>query len=243
LFSALLVVGLLGASCAWSQSGAVLNGFVKDPSGAGIQGAPVTLYSHSADRVRVVNADYQGYFEFTNLPRGAYDLKAKDPGFKTKRIENIEIIDTPVKAIIVVLQVGEHSGCAVEAPQLGETLFPGDAVSYEDRIDSTEVVGVVHSFEKDLPLWLLSNAKMELLPLGKSGKPWVTESNEKGEFRVTGLEPGKYELRASHDGFWDLLPIRFWITRENLTKIHIYLFGRKESGCTLWLNSGMDRDY
>jgi hypothetical protein len=196
----------------------------------------LTLYSK--DRVRVLNANEAGAFEFTALPHGTYELQAESPGFRSQTMEDIEIADTRRSAITIVLSAGEGSGCTVRELKPGETPHPENTVSYERRNGSTEVIGVVHGYEDGRPLTLLPSAKVELLPLSKPGGSQVVTSNAKGEFRISDLGPGKYELHASRDGYWNLevyrnlTPIRFWITRESLTRMSLDLILRgKEPPC------------
>jgi carboxypeptidase family protein len=222
---------LLSPRTAWNQSGVSLKGTVRDASGGPIQDTSLIL--SSADRVRVVNSDKQGYFEFAGLLPGTYELEVKGPpGFKRPKIENVNITDKSPEAMSVNLDVGTGSGCTVRELRPDDIPAPTSVVTYEKRVDSTQVIGVVHSYQNDHPLSLLPSAKVELLLVSKSDTPWVIESDVKGEFRFAALEPGKYELLASREGYWDLKPILLWVTRENLTKISLDMVLRgKEPGC------------
>ena len=226
----LLVACVQNPPCVWGQSGFSLTGTVQDLFGGIIPGASLVLYS--SDRVRAISSDGQGDFEFTNLLPGTYDLKVDSKGFKRQKIENFKIADKPPKAILVKLDVGTGGGCVVREQRPGDIPGPNTLVSYDKRVDSTQVVGVAHSYQNDRLLPLLPKAKVELISISKSGEPRVIESNDKGEFRFAGLEPGKYEVHASHEGYRDLFPVRLWVTRENLTRISLDMVMRgKEPGC------------
>jgi uncharacterized surface anchored protein len=232
LLCLLLGACLLNAPYAWGQSGVSLRGTVLDASGGAIQGAPLALYS--ADRVRIISSDQHGNYEFTNLLPGTYELEVDSPpGFKRQKIQTIEINDKPPEAIYFKLEPGAGGGpCMVTEAKPTDIPPPKTVVSYEKRGDSTQVVGVVHSYQNDRPLLLLPSATVKLVLISKSGDPRVIESNEKGEFRFTGLEPGKYELLALHEGYHDLTPVLLWVARENLTRVSLDMVLRgKEHGC------------
>jgi hypothetical protein len=205
---------------AWSQSGVSLAGSVQDITDGIIAGAPLILYSADTEHiVDIVISDQEGEFKLADLSPGTYDLMVEEPGFKRQTIKNIKITDNPPGAISIKLQVGDYSGCPVSELKPGDLPAPTNTVSYEKRLESTQVFGVIHSCQNDRLHTVLPNAKVELVLVSKSGQPRVTESNDKGEFSFADLEPGKYELHASHEGYWNLIPVVLWVSRENLTRI------------------------
>ena len=69
-----------GALFAQSDLGTI-SGFIKDPSGATVPNAKVTVRNNAAvERQAVTNES--GYFTITNIPPGLYTLSAEAPGFQ-----------------------------------------------------------------------------------------------------------------------------------------------------------------
>src|SRR5882762_5463730 len=69
-----------GALFAQSDLGTI-SGFIKDPSGATVPNAKVTVRNNTAvERQAVTNES--GYYAITNLPPGLYTLSAEAPGFQ-----------------------------------------------------------------------------------------------------------------------------------------------------------------
>ncbi len=60
-----------------------VQGTVKDPSGAVIAGASVTLENEITNYLRTVTTDKEGHFIFTNIPPNQYHLLAKAEGFQS----------------------------------------------------------------------------------------------------------------------------------------------------------------
>src|SRR5258708_39777759 len=58
-----------------------ISGFVKDPSGATVSGAKVTLSNQSGLQRQATTND-SGFYTVTNLPRGLYTLMADAPGLQ-----------------------------------------------------------------------------------------------------------------------------------------------------------------
>ncbi|HKE27578.1 MAG TPA: TonB-dependent receptor [Bryobacteraceae bacterium] len=74
-----------------SLSAASLSGTVKDPQGAGVPGATVTLYSPSGAAGTTTTSDSNGAYHFDGLPGGAYLLRAEAPGFAAFVAEDVRL--------------------------------------------------------------------------------------------------------------------------------------------------------
>src|ERR1700733_8367286 len=59
-----------------------LSGTINDPSGATVTGAQVTIMSKSTGAERTATADSSGYYLFSSLPIGAYDVAFDHAGFE-----------------------------------------------------------------------------------------------------------------------------------------------------------------
>jgi hypothetical protein len=104
------VLALLLVSTAFSQeTTAGLQGTVKDPSGAVVTGATVTVTSPALIGKKTATTDAGGYFRFANLPVGSYVLMVAAPNFRTYKQEAIDLSVGRLPTIDVTLQVGATS--------------------------------------------------------------------------------------------------------------------------------------
>src|SRR5437879_13695091 len=88
-FSSLLTFFLLvGVQPVLPQATALaqLNGTIRDQSGAVIAKAMISLHKLDTNQTQTTSSSNEGYYVFTNVPPGAYELSAEAPGFsKTTR--------------------------------------------------------------------------------------------------------------------------------------------------------------
>src|SRR5947209_1409798 len=90
LFRAFLCLALLGFSAMlWAQDTASLTGTVKDPSGASIANAQVTVSSPERGIDRATTSNNSGDWLVSALPPGSYGLQITAPGFKEYRATGI----------------------------------------------------------------------------------------------------------------------------------------------------------
>jgi hypothetical protein len=85
-----------------------LDGVATDASGAVLQGATLTLSSPSTGLTRAAVSSAKGDFLFVDLPVGIYTLTISDPGFQTKKIDNIEVAVSKTTDITVQLGVAQQ---------------------------------------------------------------------------------------------------------------------------------------
>lgn len=185
-----------------------LAGVVLDQSGGVIPTASVTLFS--LQRVRETETDDTGRFAFGDLLSGAYDLQVAHPGFKTRTVEIIQGMDRVIQEVSITLQL-QSLTCDTKP-----------TVSYERRSANVNLKGSVNGLF-DGPV---KRARLTLTSL-ESGQIHVARSNDKGEFQLSDLEPGKYTLRAAHDGYWDSEIIDLRVAHENLTNLSPVYISRK----------------
>jgi hypothetical protein len=101
-----------------------IQGTVKDPSGAVIQGAKVVITGSSLIGTKALETDSSGYYRFANLPPGTYTVTVTATGFKTFKRDGLTIEVGHLPTTDIVLEVGstaltvEVSG---EAPQIDVT--------------------------------------------------------------------------------------------------------------------------
>jgi hypothetical protein len=103
------VLGMLlaAAGAALAQSGtASLSGRVTDAQGSVIPGATVTVNSPNTGTSRTTVTNESGLYSLSALPPGVYDLTVELTGFRTAKVEKLELrVDLPARAD-VALEVG-----------------------------------------------------------------------------------------------------------------------------------------
>src|SRR5271157_2701741 len=99
---------VFSASPCAAQSGSTgtVVGMVKDPSGAVISGANLTLTDKTTSTRRTTTTGDTGSYVFTNIPTGTYDLTVKHPGFSQGKVSNLKVDVGQQITVNVPLQVG-----------------------------------------------------------------------------------------------------------------------------------------
>jgi len=102
----LVFLGLLACDTAWGQTNGSIRGEIKDPSGATVPGATVSVILTGTDATRTVTSDKDGNFEIAELPVGTYDVQAEAQGFKKSVSKGVVVSIGHVAVVSVTLQVG-----------------------------------------------------------------------------------------------------------------------------------------
>src|SRR5262245_47947426 len=76
------LAALLSATTAGAAPVVESAGSVRDPSGAAVAGAMITLTDPALHRGTTVYSDDRGRFQFPELAAGAYDLRVRRPGYR-----------------------------------------------------------------------------------------------------------------------------------------------------------------
>ena len=105
--AALLALGVLCASLAFAQSDlGSISGFVKDPSGAVVPKAQVTVKNEATGTERRATTNESGFYTVTNIPAGLYTVNAEAAGFKKFETSHNKLDPSAALAIDVALAVG-----------------------------------------------------------------------------------------------------------------------------------------
>ncbi len=119
-----------------------IGGMVQDASGAAIPNAAIKLDSPATGLTRAVLSGPSGDFTIAELPTGKYTITVTQPGFETKKVENIEVVVSRTTNLTLTLGVASQSSLVEVSAQ---------AVTLETS--STALTGVVDTRTvKDLPL-------------------------------------------------------------------------------------------
>ena len=147
----LMLCVALSAPESWGQSDlGKISGFVKDPSGATVPNAKITVRSNNGGVERQATTNESGYYVITNVPPGLYTMTAEAQGFQKFESTNNKLdpsADLVIDAALVVgaaTQTVEVTGSAV---QLQTESASVQKLVTREQIDSLELNG-------RNPIWL-----------------------------------------------------------------------------------------
>src|SRR6266849_1144703 len=100
-----LIILLIATTASASPTGSIA-GFVKDPSGAAITGAKLTLTNQSTNAMLEAVSDNNGGFQFLQLAPAVYSLVVESQGFKKFTEQSIVVQVDQITHLGVALQIG-----------------------------------------------------------------------------------------------------------------------------------------
>lgn len=175
----LLSIGLLVGVHAQSSTTGNITGTVRDPQGAAVPKAEVTVTEEKTGATRTVTANEDGFYNIPSLPAGVYTVSTSPTGFKRTISPGVELHVNENKTVNLDVQVG----------QVTETVtVTSDAAPVEVR--SGEVSSLISEKQvTELPLNGRNYAQLALMVPGVSP---VTQAGAGGAFatRGTGLNSG-----------------------------------------------------
>ncbi len=175
----LLTIGLLVGVHAQSSTTGNITGTVRDPQGAAVPKAEVTIVDEKNGASRTVTANEDGFYTVTSLPAGLYTISTSPAGFKKTVAAAVELHVSENKTVNLDLQVGQVTETVtVTSEQAPVELRSGEVSSLISEKQVTE-----------LPLNGRNYAQLALMVPGVSP---VTQSGAGGAFatRGTGLNAG-----------------------------------------------------
>src|SRR6266436_2345935 len=129
---ALVVAILFGSALAWAAITGSISGVVTDSSGAVVIGATVTATETQTGIRSAITSDSKGFYNFSALPIGTYDVEVKADGFKLFQEKGLVVDANSALRVDAKLQVGQTTEKV--------TVF-SDAVHVDvDRTQSGEVI-------------------------------------------------------------------------------------------------------
>jgi hypothetical protein len=87
----------------------ILAGTVVDPTGASVEGAQVTVTNEATHATLSSTSGGNGYFRFSSLQIGLYDVKVSHTGFQTVTQTGVQVQIANTTAVTITLQVGQAS--------------------------------------------------------------------------------------------------------------------------------------
>src|SRR4029077_505343 len=103
-----------GVLLAQSGNSGTISGVVKDPSGAVVAGAAVTIHNPVSGYDRKTNTDSAGSFTFSNIPLNPYHLSVEATGFGTYAQDADVRSSVPVSVNVALTVAGASSAVMVE---------------------------------------------------------------------------------------------------------------------------------
>ena len=110
VFAALV---LFSAVHIWAFAAGSVSGVVKDPSGAAIPGARLTLINTALKSAFKTTSDAQGFYSLLALPVGHYDLTIEATGFQTQQKTNLAVDTDAALRADAFMEVGQRAEAVV----------------------------------------------------------------------------------------------------------------------------------
>ena len=154
----LLSVGLFVGVHAQSSTTGNITGTVRDPQGAAVSKAEITLTEDKTGASRTVTTNEDGFYNAPSLPAGVYTVTTAPGGFKKTVLTNVDLHVNENTTLNIDLQVG----------QVSETVtITSDAAPVEVR--SGEVSSLIsEKLVTELPLNGRNYAQLALMVPGVS---------------------------------------------------------------------------
>jgi Carboxypeptidase regulatory-like domain/TonB-dependent Receptor Plug Domain len=175
----LLSIGLIVGVHAQSSTTGSITGTVRDPQGAAVPKAEITIVEDKTSASRTVTANDDGFYNVPSLPAGLYTISTSPAGFKKTVATGVDLHVNENKTVNLDVQVG----------QVTETVtVTSESTPVELR--SGEVSSLISEKQvTELPLNGRNYAQLALMVPGVSP---VTQAGAGGAFatRGTGLNSG-----------------------------------------------------
>jgi len=127
-FASLVILACSAASL-WAAANGSLSGTLKDPSGAVVPRAKITLVNAALRSEFRAVSDGQGFYSFPNLRVGHYDMTIEAAGFKTQKKTNLTIDTDAALKLDLVLDLGQQSETVIVAATDATTETQVDTVA------------------------------------------------------------------------------------------------------------------
>jgi hypothetical protein len=142
---AIILIAGVGASFAQTTGGATLRGVVKDPQGATIHKATVTLVSERTNFERKVTTNEDGTYVFSSVTPDTYSVKVEAPGFKTSKQTGVILSPADTRGLDVTLEVGTTEQVmtvvAGDVEQIQTETGAKENTITAKQIDNTSLIG------------------------------------------------------------------------------------------------------
>ncbi|MBV9267318.1 MAG: TonB-dependent receptor, partial [Acidobacteriaceae bacterium] len=119
----------LWAKTAWAVAGGSVSGIIKDPTGASVPNAQLSLTNVDQETVFKSISDARGFYSFPAVPVDHYDLRVEARGFKTQIRQSLSIDTDAALRADIVLEVGERQEIVTVTAEEGTIETQPDTVA------------------------------------------------------------------------------------------------------------------
>jgi len=199
----ILTLILLFAVSGWAQTtfGSFL-GAVRDPSGAVIANATVSLTNRGTSAKRSAATDQSGSYVFVNVEPGTYDLAVEAPGFQRSNFPSLILTARQTVRVDAALVLGTQAETVTV--QEAAAAISTDVSNLAETKTGRELV--------DLPVAISSRGSGSTSPISTlTTQPGVLTDNS-GNLSVAGAKPSM--LSVSLDGISTMSPRDFGVIPE-----------------------------
>ncbi len=142
LLTSIIVASVLACVASAQTGDAEITGVVKDPAGAPVPAAKVTLANQDSGVARASVSDADGRYRFAVVLPGVYSVKTEAPGFRTESLTGIVLnvgthLDQDIK--LTVGNVQETITVTAEAPPVDTSNGEVSGVVTQQQIDTLPV--------------------------------------------------------------------------------------------------------
>jgi hypothetical protein len=142
LFAGIALLAFLSVVAHGQSTAGGVAGTVKDPSGAVVKGAAITLTNTATNVTLTTTSTSSGTYVFENVPVGNYTLKAQSPGFRPYVLQGIQVHVQNVVTADIPLRIGKVNQAVTVTSSV--PLLQAQNASLGQTISGTDV--------NDLPL-------------------------------------------------------------------------------------------
>ncbi|HXZ42753.1 MAG TPA: carboxypeptidase-like regulatory domain-containing protein [Terriglobales bacterium] len=201
----------------WAQTTfSSLVGAVRDPSGAVVPGAKITVINVGTGERRTTKTDTNGNYEVLNLMPGGYQIRLEAPGFASEEVTDIQLLTQQTVRVDRSLRVGSANekievSAAVEAPIATEVSHIAETKTEQELLD--------------LPVAIASRASGSTSAFTTLTTQPEVEIDNSNNISVAGLRPA--QVAASIDGLSTVSPYEMgpsaelFPSFEGISEIHV----------------------
>ncbi len=140
-----LAIFVVFSATAFAQSdNGSINGSVRDPSGAVVGSATVTVKNQATGAERTTDANNDGLYSVTNIPPGTYEVTVSAKGFKKFEATNNKLDPSSTLEVNATLQIGQNTETVevvASATQLQTETASVQKLITRQQIDALELNG------------------------------------------------------------------------------------------------------
>ncbi len=186
------------------QTTSRVDGNVKDPSGAMVPLAEVTLTNIDTNVTMKTTANENGFFLFPLVPSGNYNLSVEKTGFRRSMVGNIKVDVSVPLTVNVSLEIGQLAEEVVIVSDQGQLLVNTINAEVNTVVERQQI--------QDLPLAGRSPTELALLQAGVTSRSGTREASVNGmrgtfnNFTLDGINNQDTYIRS--DAFFGTIPLK-----------------------------------